>query len=93
MRSAAHEKDIFKVGLTQRTFDIRSAELSRTTSSPDHFLVVEDWEMPDCILAEKLIHQELDQYRINPRREYFRAKYSVIFAAINKVIEILEDNA
>ncbi|MCG7867296.1 MAG: GIY-YIG nuclease family protein [Candidatus Thiodiazotropha taylori] len=93
MRSAAHEKDIFKIGLTQRTSDLRSAELSRTTSSPDHFLVVEDWEVSDCILAEKLIHEELDQYRINPRREYFRAKYSVIFSAINNVIETLELSA
>ncbi|MES2037210.1 MAG: GIY-YIG nuclease family protein [Pseudomonadota bacterium] len=90
MRSAAHSKDIFKVGLTSRTCDIRANELSRSTSSPDHFLVVEEWYVSDCKLAEKLIHEKLDQFRINPNREYFKARYNVIFSAIDSVISSID---
>lgn len=89
MRSAAHEKNIFKVGLTTRTADIRAEELTRTTGSPDHYLVVEEWEVPDCKLAEKLIHKRLAEYRLNPRREFFRTRYSVIFAAVSEVVKEL----
>lgn len=92
MRSAAHEKDIFKVGLTTRTTDIRAGELTRSTSSPDQFLVVEEWDVPDCELAEKLIHERLAAYRINPRREFFRARYNVIFSAVTDVMKELGIN-
>ncbi len=90
MRSAAHSKDVFKVGLTRRTSEERSAELSGTTSAPDLFLVVQEWSTGDCVLAEKLIHAELKEHRINPSREYFKAPYKVIFAAIDRVISSLE---
>jgi hypothetical protein len=90
MRSAAHQKDVFKVGLTKRDSETRSKELSRSTSSPDHFLVVEEWYVKDCLLTEKLVHEKLNKYRVNPKREYFRARYSIIFAAIDEVIGEIE---
>lgn len=93
MRSAAHAKDIFKIGLTRRTSDTRSAELSRNTSSPDLFLVVQEWEVSDCVTIEREIHQRLDQYRINPNREFFRAPYNVIYSAIDAVLSELESNS
>lgn len=92
MRSAAHQKDIFKIGLTKRDAELRSMELSRSTSSPDHFLVVEEWYVRDCILAEKLIHEKLESYRVNPKREYFKARYSLIFSAIDDVITKIENS-
>lgn len=92
MRSAAHQKDVFKIGLTKRDAETRSKELSRSTSSPDHFLVVEEWYVTDCVLAERLIHEKLQDYRVNPKREYFKARYSVIFAAIDEVISTIENS-
>ena len=89
MRCAAHGKDIFKIGLTSRASEVRSSELTSSTSAPDQFLVVEEWEVSDCELAERLIHERLDQYRINPRREFFHARYSIIFSAIRDVISEL----
>jgi hypothetical protein len=86
MRSAAHEKDIFKVGVTQRTADMRSDELSRTSGSPDKFLVVQEWEVTDCFKAEAVVHKSLAQYRINPNREFFKAPYRVIMSAIEAVL-------
>lgn len=77
MRSAAHQKNIFKIGLTTREAEVRAKELGRSTSSPDQFLVVEEWYVKDCFLAEKLIHEKLDEYRVNPKREYFKARYDI----------------
>jgi len=93
MRSAAHEKDVFKVGLTRRTPEERANELSRSTSSPDKFLVVQEWDVDDCVLAEKLIHDKLNEFRVNPKREYFKAPYKEIFKVIDKVIEFLENDS
>lgn len=90
MRSAAHEKNIFKVGLTRRTPEERSNELSRSTSAPDHFHVMEEWDVKDCVLAEKLIHERLHEFRVNPKREYFKAPYKVIFRIIDSVIDDLK---
>lgn len=90
MRSAAHQKDIFKIGLTTRETEVRSKELGSSTNSPDHFLVVEEWYVNDCILAEKLIHEKLNDYRINPKREYFKARYNIIFSAINEIMNLIE---
>lgn len=89
MRSAAHDKNVFKVGLTRRTSDERSKELSSSTSSPDHFHVMEEWDVVDCVLAEKLIHEKLGEFRVNPKREYFKAPYKVIFKVIDEVIDSL----
>jgi hypothetical protein len=90
MRCAAHGKDIFKVGLTSRTTDLRSSELTSSTSAPDQFLVVEEWEVTDCELAERIIHERLEQYRINPKREFFQARYSIICSVIRDVISELD---
>lgn len=89
MRSAAHGKNVFKVGLTRRTPEERSKELSRSTSAPDHFHVMEEWDVADCVLAEKLIHEKLSVFRVNPKREYFKAPYKTIFRAIDEVIDSL----
>lgn len=86
MRSAAHSKDIFKIGITKRSTDVRADELSRTTGSPDKFLVVQEWEVADYVKAEKMIHETLSKYRINPKREFFQAPYNEIFKAIDRII-------
>lgn len=85
MRSAVHDKNVFKVGLTRRTPEERSKELSSSTSSPDHFHVMEEWDVDDCVLAEKLIHEKLSEFRVNPKREYFKAPYKKIFKVIDSL--------
>lgn len=90
MRTAAHVKDIFKIGMTQRDPDLRSAELSGSTNSPDKFLVVQEWNVSDPATAEKLIFERLNKYRLNPNREFFRAPYQEIFKTIHEVIAELD---
>lgn len=89
MRNASHYKDIFKIGLTTRSSQVRAEELSRTTGSPDKFLVVEEWGVNNCSLAEKLIHNSLDKYRVNKDREFFQAPYQIIHEEINKIVKTL----
>lgn len=92
MRCAAHGKDIFKIGLTTRTTNIRAQELTGETSSPDQFLVVEDWDVADCKLAETLIHEKLDTYRINQKREFFKARYNIIHSTVTEIVERINDS-
>ena len=90
MRSAAHPKDVFKVGLTKRGPELRSDDLSSETGAVDKFLVVLDWRVTDCVAAEKLIHERLDLYRINPKREFFQAPLKTIAEVIEQVLTELE---
>lgn len=88
MRCAAHDKDIFKVGLTTRDSAVRANELTRTSSSPDQFLIIQDWSVTDCYKAEAEIHERLKEYRINPRREFFKIDYSKLYQVVREVVEI-----
>lgn len=92
MRSAAHPRDVFKVGLTRRSPEQRAAELTRDTSAPDQFLVVQDWAVSDCELAEERIHIALKSYRFNPRREFFSAPYKQICDSIAKIIAEVDND-
>lgn len=86
MRTAAHPRDVFKVGETSRTPTERAQELTRSTSSLDAFLVVEYWQVPDRRRTEKEIHTRLDDYRVNPRREFFRIQYDELRRIVVDVI-------
>lgn len=91
MRNASHDIDIFKIGLTTRDSKTRARELSRTTSSPDKFLVAQEWKVKDCILAEKIIHNKLERYKINNRREYFKIEYNLAIEAIIEVVNTINN--
>ena len=86
MRNAAHDLDIVKIGLTTKTPEERAKQLSKT-ASPDNFLIIDKWLVEDCVLVEKLIHEHLKDYRINPKREFFKISVS---HAIKEIIPIVE---
>lgn len=75
MRCPAHGRDIFKVGFTDRDPELRARELSSTTSSPTHFLVVQAWAVSDGQLAEQAAHERLGRFRLAGNREFFQAPY------------------
>jgi len=93
LRNAAHQIDIFKIGLTRRAAQTRASEISRGTGVPDQFLTVQTWWVPDVVFAEKRIHTILDEYRLRDKREFFRAEYSTIRAAIELVVAELAGRA
>ena len=85
MRQPIHEENIFKIGLTRRSSEERSKELSNT-SSADKFFIINSYHTKDCIEAEKQIHRELENYRLTSRREFFRCDLKIIMDTCDKII-------
>ena len=77
------ENEIYKVGYTDRTAEIRANELSSNTATPKSFIVVKSWHHPNAKALETNVHAMLDPYRVNQSREFFQASYSII----EKIIE------
>lgn len=86
-RSAAHQPDLYKVGLTRRNAEFRAKELSSATGVPLPFGVLAHWSVGDCARVEKEVHQRLAGFRINPRREFFRAELSTIIRTIDNAVK------
>jgi hypothetical protein len=88
-RSPALEYNLYKVGLTKRTAEIRASELSSATGVPLPFGVLASWPIGDCARVEREVHERLAAYRINPRREFFRAELSLIIRTVETAIKDL----
>lgn len=93
MRNPQYAQDIYKIGLTKRTPDVRANDLSRTSGVIDYFAVMQDWEVTDCVTAEKEIHNRLASFRVTDRREFFKAPYKEIFSVIHDVVEAINERA
>jgi len=89
LRNASHDLDVFKIGLTTKTVEDRAKQLSGTPS-PDQFLIINRWSVQDCVLAEKLIHEKLASYRLNPKREFFKIKLEDAIKDIIPIIDKIE---
>lgn len=74
--------DIIKIGKTSRDSNARAKELS-TTSLPTPFKVAYEIFSTDYDNLEKLIHEKLNDFRVNQNREFFRYP-------LNKAIELLQ---
>ena len=64
---------ILKVGMTERTPDVRAKELF-TTGVPTPFTIEFAKKVKDVKTKEKTLHELLEQYtdRVSPNREFFR---------------------
>jgi len=91
MRNPAMGPNIFKIGLTRNDVDERAKQLSKT-SVPDKFYKAQEWNVKDCIKAEKIIHERLDNHRVDPRREFFNINYSNAIAVIKVVVEDINNS-
>lgn len=91
MRNASHDLNLFKIGLTTKTVEERARQLSGT-SSPDKFLIIHRWQVSDCILAEKIIHESLDEFRVNSNREFFKIDIEKAILVISPIIQKVNNN-
>ena len=91
MRQPAHEENIFKIGLTKRTSEQRSKELSNT-STIDKFFIINKYQTRNCEEAERLIHEKLEKYRLSKRREFFRCELKKILDACESITEKINKN-
>ena len=86
MRSGSHGLDVYKIGKTQRSPDVRASELTGATGVPTPFEVLASWEVGDVDLAEREAHRRLRSYRVSRRREFFRAPLSTIVAQVGRIV-------
>jgi hypothetical protein len=90
MRSLAHGRHVYKIGFTDRNPEDRSDDLSATSGQPDYFIVVQSWEVFDAHRVEQAIHRQLSQFRLNPRREFFKVKFERARETIEEIIKTMK---
>lgn len=93
-RCDLHKDNTYKIGMTCRSVEERMRELSQFSGVPVPFRAVHSVRVIDCVLAEELLHEKLDVFRLQPNREFFdlplaRAKLAV--DSIAKHINALAD--
>lgn len=78
---------IVKVGMTTREPEERIIELSGATGIPTPFILVYKEYFLDCLKAEKVIHEILEERgdRISKNREFFKTEISDIVDIIKEV--------
>lgn len=76
-------KGLVKIGITSLSPSERARSLSSNTAVPTPFKVAYELFVENCEELEKKIHTELEEYRINPRREFFNYP-------LNKAIELVQ---
>ncbi len=69
---------VYKIGCTTKTVKGRINELSSSTSIPLPFVEELSFFVFDVDKAEKKMHEELKEYRINQNKEFFRVDIDVI---------------
>ena len=89
LRSPGLEPNLYKIGFTRRSAGVRAGELSSATGVPLPFGILADWTVGDCGRIEREVHQRLDAFRINPRREFFYAELRYIIEIVNEVINTI----
>lgn len=76
-------KGLLKIGSTTYGAEKRAKQLSRTTSLPTPFDVAYEVYVSNYEDFEDIVHSELNDYRINPKREFFNV-------TLDKAIEVIE---
>ena len=76
--------NIYKVGMTKRTTEERCVDLSASTSCATPFYVLAEGFTASPGRVERQIHEDHDLFRINDRREFFRADLCSLVAEIRR---------
>jgi hypothetical protein len=88
MRCPLMDGDIYKVGFTVKTPKERAEELSRATGVPLAYIVVHSWHHENAREQEKLAHAALADYRVTPKREFFKAPFEELRERIERAISL-----
>lgn len=74
---------LIKIGSTTLGAEKRAKKLSASTSVPTPFEVAYEIYVDNCTKLEKQIHNQLDEFRVNRNREFFRYP-------LRKAIELIQ---
>lgn len=80
-----HIPNLIKIGMTTRTPDERSSELS-STGVPGRWSVEYSIFVPNCEKIEKKVHKALKEFRLSEDREFFKVE-------ICSAIEVIESHS
>ncbi len=78
--------NLYKVGWTEGDTEMRAEQLF-TTGVPTPFHVESKWKLNNARSFEKHIHSLLDEYRNNPKREFFVIDKDELIEIINSEFE------
>lgn len=78
---------LVKIGQTTRSAEHRAFEISQGTGVPGEFVVAFQIEVADCELVEQLVHEKLDEFRANERREFFKMTVEEAIDAVQKIVK------
>lgn len=71
LANPSYRRNVVKIGMTTRDPEERARELSQSTGVPQPFVVAFKARVPDCREAERRIHDQLMENRVNSSREFF----------------------
>ena len=80
---------LIKIGSTTLGARERAMQLSSSTGVPTPFIVAYELYVDNCTKLEKQIHNQLDEFRVNPKREFF--KYP-LYKAIELIQKLNKDD-
>lgn len=66
---------LYKIGSTNGAPSERLRQLSAATGVPERFNLLMAAEIDNAQASEREVHRVLDQFRYNPRREFFALPY------------------
>lgn len=75
--------DLVKIGKTEDSIESRISTLSGHSGVPLPFECYFAAEVKDCASTEKKLHELFSEYRVNPKREFFRIDPEKIVTAIS----------
>ena len=74
---------LVKVGLTTDSVEARISQLNSHSGVPLPFECYFAAEVHDCSRVEKILHQLFAEFRVNPKREFFRVDPEKVVLAIS----------
>ena len=87
-RCEALEDNLHKIGKTKRHPKERIIEISAATGVPEEYHLEDHWKVTNYSEAESKIFKALDSYRPNKKREFFKARLTII---IPKILDTIKE--
>lgn len=69
---------MFKIGRTKGSINRRIAELNTGRAPGDSLKLLHSFKVSDCAHTEKLLHNKLDNLRVEKNREFFRCPFDML---------------
>ena len=85
--SRREEKELLKIGMTNRNIIKRCQEINSATGVLYPLSPREAFRVTDASIAEKIIHKELDSFRVRADREFFILPYKQAYDIIARCLE------